>query len=117
MPAAGPRQGRGAGLALGRTLSGPHGGVVPGGSLALRFLGCVRCGGLGVWTPSLTRPVSRTMLLSTGASPGAPGLFRVDAHTQLKLEKCELMQETMQYLVFEICFEWWTPRPLLYAEV
>ena len=44
-------------------------------------LGCVRCGGWRVWTRSLTRPVSRTVRRSTGASAGAPGLFRVDADT------------------------------------
>ena len=44
-------------------------------------LGCVPCGGVRVWTRSLTRPVSRTVRLSTGASPGAPGLLRVDADT------------------------------------
>ena len=44
-------------------------------------LGCVRCGGWRLWTQSLTRPVSRTVCLSTGDSAGAPGLFRVDADT------------------------------------
>ena len=34
-----------------------------------------------VLTWSLTRPVSRTVRLSTGYSVGAPGLFRVDADT------------------------------------
>ena len=34
-----------------------------------------------MWTRSLTRPVSRTVRLSTGNSAGAPGLFRVDAVT------------------------------------
>ena len=42
-------------------------------------LGCVRCGGLRVWTRSLTRPVSRTARLSTGDLAGAPELFCVDA--------------------------------------
>ena len=32
-------------------------------------------------------------------------------HTRLKLEKCEFMQETMQYLGFDIGYGWWTPRP------
>ena len=41
--------------------------------------GCVRCGGWRVWTQSLTRPVSRTVRLSTGDSARAPRLFRVDA--------------------------------------
>ena len=44
-------------------------------------LGCVRCGGLRVWTQSLTRPFSRTVRPSTGDSAGAPELFRVDADT------------------------------------
>ena len=39
------------------------------------------CGGFRVWTRSLTRPVSRTVRLSTGDSVGAPGMFRVDADT------------------------------------
>ena len=30
-------------------------------------------------------------------------------HTRLKLEKCEFMQETMQYLVFGFGYCWWTP--------
>ena len=30
-------------------------------------------------------------------------------HTGLRLEKCEFMQETMQYLGFVICYGWWTP--------
>ena len=29
-------------------------------------------------------------------------------HTGLKLEKCELMRETMQYLGFNIGYGWWT---------
>ena len=29
-------------------------------------------------------------------------------HTRLKLEKCEFMQETMQYLWFDIGYGWWT---------
>ena len=37
--------------------------------------GCVRCGGLRVWTRSLTRPVSRTALLSTGTPPLNRGCF------------------------------------------
>ena len=40
-------------------------------------LGCVRCGGL-----AFVYPVThRTVRLSTGASGGAPELFRVDADT------------------------------------
>ena len=43
-------------------------------------------------------------------------------HTRLKLEKCEFMQETMQYLGFNIGYEWWTPaaskaKPLMDAKV
>ena len=30
-------------------------------------------------------------------------------HTRLKLEKCEFMQETMQYLGSDIGYRWWTP--------
>ena len=30
-------------------------------------------------------------------------------HTRLKLEKCEFMQETMQYLGFGVGYGWWTP--------
>ena len=41
----------------------------------------MRCDGVRVWTRSLTRPVSRTVRLSTGDSAGAPGLFCVDADT------------------------------------
>ena len=76
-----PRQGRWA-----RSTSYPFGAPrwgcpwrVPPASV----LGCVRCGGWRVWTRSLTRPVSRTVRLSTGDSAGAPGLFRVDADTFL----------------------------------
>ena len=70
VPAAALRRCRGAGLAPRRTR-------VPPASV----LGCVRCDGLRVWTPSLTRPVSRTIRRSTQDSAGAPGLFRVDAVT------------------------------------
>ena len=43
-------------------------------------------------------------------------------HTRLKLEKCEFMQDTMQYLVFNIGYGWWTPAaskadPLMEAKV
>ena len=80
VPAAGPRQGRGAGLAPRRTRSGPRDWVVPGGSLWRRSL--ASCAAVvGVWTRSLTRQVSRTVCLATGDSAGAPGLFRVDADT------------------------------------
>ena len=74
--AAGPRRGRGAGLSASYPFGAPRWGCpwrVPPASV----LGCVRCGGWRVWTRSLTRPVSRTVRLSTGDSAGAPGLFRV----------------------------------------
>ena len=80
VPAAGPRRGRGAGLSASYPFGAPRWGCpwrVPPASV----LGCVRCGGWRVWTRSLTRPVSRTVRLSTGDSAGAPGLFRVDADT------------------------------------
>ena len=43
-------------------------------------------------------------------------------HTRLKLEKCEFMQESMQYLGFDIGYGWWTPaasktKPLMDAKV
>ena len=43
-------------------------------------------------------------------------------HTRFKLEKCEFMQETMQYLGFHIGYGWWTPaaskaKPLMDAKV
>ena len=43
-------------------------------------------------------------------------------HTRLKLEKCDLMQESMQYLGFDIGYGWWTPaaskeKPLMDARV
>ena len=43
-------------------------------------------------------------------------------HTRLKLEKCQFMQETMQYLGFGIGYGWWTPaaskaKPLMDAKV
>ena len=43
-------------------------------------------------------------------------------HTRLKLEKCEFMQETMQYLGFDIGYGWWNPaasraKPLMDAKV
>ena len=43
-------------------------------------------------------------------------------HTRLKLEKCEFMQETMQYLGFDIGYAWWTPasskaNPVMDAKV
>ena len=47
---------------------------------------------------------------------------REDLPTYLKLEKCEFMQETMQYLGFDIGYGWWTPaafraQPLMDAKV
>ena len=43
-------------------------------------------------------------------------------HTRLKLEKCEFIQGTMQYLGFVIGYGWWTPAaskaaPLIHAKV
>ena len=43
-------------------------------------------------------------------------------HTRLKLEKCEFMQETMQYLRFDVGYGWSTPaaskaKPLMDAKV
>ena len=43
-------------------------------------------------------------------------------HTRLKLEKCEFMQKTIQYLGFDIGYGWWTPaaskaKPLMDAKV
>ena len=43
-------------------------------------------------------------------------------HTRLKLVRCEFMQETMQYLRFDIGYGWWTPaaskaKPLMDAKV
>ena len=39
------------------------------------------------------------------------GFFAVckENHTRFKLEKCEFMQETMQYLGFDMGYGWWTP--------
>ena len=43
-------------------------------------------------------------------------------HTRLKPEKCEFMQETMQYLGFDVGYGWWTQaaskaKPLMDAKV
>ena len=43
-------------------------------------------------------------------------------HTRLKLEKCEFLQETMQYLGLDVGYGWWTPaaskaKPLMDAKV
>ena len=81
VPAAGSCRGRGAGRAPRRTLSGPGDGVVPGGSLRLRSWAACAAVVWREWTRSLTRPVSRTVRLSTRDSAGAPGLFCVDADT------------------------------------
>ena len=81
VPAAGHCRGKGAGRALRCTRLGPRDGVVPGGSLGLRSWAACAAVVWRVWTRSLTRPVSRTVHLSTGDSAGAPGLFRVDADT------------------------------------
>ena len=45
-----------------------------------------------------------------------------ESHTRLKREKCEFMQETMQYPGFDIGYGWWTPaaskaKPLTDAKV
>ena len=52
------------------------------------------------------------------------GFFAVcqENHTRPKLEKCEFMQETMQYLGFDAGSGWWTPaaskaKPLMDAKV
>ena len=52
------------------------------------------------------------------------GLFAVcmQNHTRLKLNECEFMQQTMQYLGFDIARGWWTPaaskaKPLMDAKV
>ena len=52
------------------------------------------------------------------------GFFAVcqENHNGLKREKCEFMQETMQYLGFDIGYGWWTPavikaKPLMDARV
>ena len=51
------------------------------------ILGCVRCGGLRVWTWSLRHRVSRPARLWTGDSGSSPGLFCVDTNTApLRLE-------------------------------
>ena len=43
-------------------------------------------------------------------------------HTRLKLETCQFMQETMQYLGFDVGYGWWTAaaskaKPLIHAKV
>ena len=53
--------------------------------------------------------------------PRAPAVCQ-ENHTRLKLEKCEFMQETMQYLGFDVGYGWWTPAaskalPLMDAKV
>ena len=45
-----------------------------------------------------------------------------EKNTRLKLEKCEFVQESMQYLGFHIGYGWWTPaaskaKPLMDATV
>ena len=47
---------------------------------------------------------------------------RQENHTRLRLQKCEFMQETMQYLGLHIGYGWWTPaaskaKPLMDAKV
>ena len=81
VPAAGPCRGRGAGLAPRRTRSGPHNGVVPGGSL--RRASWAACAAVvrRVRTWSLTRPVFPYPSSFDGDSASAPVLFYVDAYT------------------------------------
>ena len=71
VPAAGPCRGKGAGLAQRCTRSGPRDGVVPGGSLRLRSWTACAAVVWRVWTRSLTRPVSRTVRLSTRTQDSA----------------------------------------------
>ena len=60
-----------------------------------------------------------------GSEPASLGEFFAvcqENHTRLKLEKCEFMQETMQYQGFDIGYGWWTPaaseaNPLMDAKV
>ena len=73
VPVTGACRGKGSGRAPRRTRSGPRDGVVPGGSLRLRSWAACAAVVWCVWTRSLTRPVSRTIRLSTGDSAGAPG--------------------------------------------
>ena len=81
VPAAGPRRGRGAGLAPCRTRSGPRDGVVPGGSLGRWSLAACAVV-VGVCGPGQSRVrFPDTVRWSTGDLTGAPGLFRVDADT------------------------------------
>ena len=75
VPAAGPCQGKGAGRAPRRTRSGPRDGVVPGESLRLRSWAACAAVVWRVWTRSLTRPVSRTVRLSTRTRPVHRGCF------------------------------------------
>ena len=74
VPAAGARGGGGAGLAPCRTCSEPAMELSPAAAACTAVV-------LRVLTWSLTRPVSRTLRLSTGTSPAAPGLLRVDVDT------------------------------------
>ena len=78
VPAAGPCRVKGAGRAPRRTRSGPGDGVVPGGSLRLRYWAACAAVVWRVWTRSLTRPYSCTVCLD---SARAPGVFPVDADT------------------------------------
>ena len=79
VPAAGPCRSRGAGLAPRRACWGPPDAFLPGRFLRLRSWAACSAVVWRVWTRSLTRPVYRTVRLSTGDSASAPGLFRVDA--------------------------------------
>ena len=75
VPAAGPCQGKGAERAPCPTRSGPRDGVVPGESLLLRSWAACPAVVWRVWTRSLTRPVSRTVRLSTRTRPLHRGCF------------------------------------------
>ena len=53
---------------------------------------------------------------------GDVSAFCQENHTRRKLEKCEFMQGTMQYLEFDIGYGWWSPaapkaKPLMDAKV
>ena len=80
LPAAGPRRGRGAGLAPPRTRSGPRDGVVPGGSLRCRSWAA--CAAVVGWVDPVTDASGSPYppWFDEGLA-GAPGLFNVDADT------------------------------------
>ena len=49
---------------------------------------------------------------TTQSSPASSLQVCQENHTRLKLKKCEFMQETMQYLGFDIGYGLWAQRPL-----